>query len=189
MRYIVHLLPEERQRVAFDALRDRVAAAIGQNKALDYPTAHVTLLWDIEDQPDAPVAIDPLALAALLDREAGSASIALAVRNGMETIEHHLLLPMEDTARLAALRQRLLTGIRAMVSALDANHAARVREQTWPHLTIAQDVEGQRWRAGLALIQSEGEWVRQPVIGAALALVARDVAVGQPYAIAHQVAL
>lgn len=192
MRYIIHVLPEAGQRRAFDELRARIAAAIGPNKALEYPTAHVTLVWAIQDGPAEAAPIDAAALAGLLDEHRGSGALPLAVREGTETIEQHLLLPLADTPALAALRGRLADGARALAAGPDGHwreRAGRVREQTWPHLTLAQEIEAEPWRRALAILHAEGDWVWRPVIGAELALVARDVAADEPYRIVHRAPL
>jgi hypothetical protein len=192
VRYLIHLLPEEGQRREFDALRARVAAAIGQNKALDYPTAHVTLVWSIQDDPGDAAPIDGAALAALLDEHRGSGLIPLTARAGIEEIEHHLLLPLNDSPALAAVRGRIFAGARAIAGAPDgraAERVGRVREQTWPHLTLAQEIDDEAWRRGLEIVRAAGDWVWRPVIGAELALLARDIDAGQPYRIVHRAPL
>src|SRR3954449_4682894 len=136
MRYIIHLLPAEEQRRAYDDLRARIAAAIGHNRALDYPGAHVTLVWAIQDVPDDPAPIDPAALTAALETERGSGPLSLATREDVHTREH-ILFPLIDTPALAALRHRLYLAARTIAGGPDgtrADRAERVREQTWPHL-------------------------------------------------------
>jgi hypothetical protein len=190
VRYIIHLLPERSQRLAFDALRARLATAIGYNKALDYPTAHVTLLWNIEDQPAAVAAIDAAMLAAALDGEAGIGHLELALRpapDDIASVQQHLLLPLQDSEPLAALRQRLHQAVLSLMAATGV--PPTVREQTWPHLTLAQEIDDTRWQTGLALVRAEGDWPCQPIIGTEVALLARDVAAGEPYTIVHRVAL
>jgi hypothetical protein len=192
MRYLIHLLPEEEQRRAFDDLRMRVAAVIGPNKALDYPTAHVTLVWSVQDDAGDPAPIDGAALAALLDEHRGRGPIPLTVRAGTEEIEHHLLLPLDDASALAAVRGRIVAGARAIAGAPDgrsAERAGRVREQTWPHLTLAQEIDDDAWRRGLAIVRAAGDWVWRPVVGAELALLARDIDAGEPYRIVHRASL
>lgn len=189
MRYILHLLPDEAQRRAFDALRDRVAAAIGRNRALDYPTAHVTLVWAIEDVPEAPAPIDPAALLAALERWRGTGALTLPLAPPVETREH-LLLPLVDTPALAALRHALYDeAVRAAGGAGDSR-AERVREQTWPHLTISQEITPERCERGMAILDDEaGELLRHPICGAELALVGRDIDAGEPYRIIGRVPL
>jgi hypothetical protein len=194
MRYLIHLLPEEGQRRAFDALRARVAAAIGANKALDYPTAHVTLVWSIQDGLGDMAPIDGAELAALLDEQRGSGLIPLTAPAGIgiEGIEHHLLLPLDDTPALAAVRGRIFAGARAIAGAPDSRateRAGRVREQTWPHLTLAQEIDDDAWRRGVAIVRAAGDWVRRPVVGVELALLARDIDAGEPYRIFHRTPL
>ena len=191
MRYIIHLLPHERQRRAFDDLRARMAAEIGPNRALGYPTAHVTLVWSIQDSPNDDAPIDREALAALLDAYAGNGPLPLTPRAG-DWVEEHVLLPLDDTPELAALRSDLYHAARSVVADPAGQHAeraGRVREQTWPHLTLAQDVEADRWERGIALLHREGDWVFEPLIGAELALLGRDVEADQPYRIVHRVPL
>jgi hypothetical protein len=65
----------------------------------------------------------------------------------------------------------------------------RAREQPWPHLTLAQEIDAARWARGRALLAREGAWLAAPVPGAELALLARDVAAGEPYRIVHRVSL
>jgi len=64
-----------------------------------------------------------------------------------------------------------------------------VREQTWPHLTLAQSLDAGCWERAMALLAQEGAWVSRPVLGADLALLSRDVETGEPYRIVHRVAL
>jgi hypothetical protein len=191
MRYILHLLPDEAQCRAFDDLRARVAAVIGPNRALDYPTAHVTLVWAIQDEPGDPAPIDQAALCAVLDGFRHSGVISLPVLPPIDTREH-LLLPLENTPALAELRHALYVATRDVVAGPDGGRrerAERMGEQTWPHLTIAQEISPERWERGMAILESEGDWVREPVVGAELALVARDVEHGEPYAIIYRVSL
>src|SRR5262245_45645785 len=154
MRYIVHLLPDEGQCRAYDDLRARVAAVIGPNRALDYPTAHVTLVWAIQDEPDDPAPIDQAALCAVLDGIRQSGSLTLPVRPPADTREH-LLLPLENTPALAELRHALTVAVRAVAAGLDGGRreqADRVSEQTWPHLTIAQEISPKNWERGKAIL-------------------------------------
>jgi hypothetical protein len=191
MRYILHLLPGEDQCRAYDDLRARVAAVIGANRALDYPTAHVTLVWAIQDEPDDPAPIDPAALCAVLDGFRHSGPLTLPVRPPIDTREH-LLLPLEDTPALAEVRHALYLAVREVAARPDGSRrerAARVSEQTWPHLTIAQEISPARWERGMAILAGGGDWLGEPVVGAELALVARDTGRDEPYAIAHRVPL
>jgi hypothetical protein len=191
-RYILHLLPDEERRRAYDDLRARVAAAIGWNKALDYPCAHVTLVWAIQDEPDDPAPIDAAALAALLDAHRDHAPIVLPVRPGLEDIEHHLLLPLAASPALTDLRAALFEAAREIAAgAVEHGHtrAERVREQTWPHLTLAQEIDGPRWRAALEIVRAAGPWLTEPVICTELALVARDLAADEQYRILHRAPL
>lgn len=191
MRYLIHLLPEKGQRLAFDELRRRVAEVIGPNRALDYPTAHVTLVWAIQDGAADAHPLEASALVALLEAARGSGGLPLRPRRGERT-EGHALLPLDDTPTLAAVRERLYAGARAVAAAPEGRYqerAGRVRQQTWPHLTIAQELEPERWQRALALLADAGEWVWAPVQGAELALLARDVAAGEPYRIVHRVPL
>lgn len=192
MRYIIHLLPTEAQRLAYDDARTRLAAAIGRNRALDYPTAHITLAQGIEDALDDPAPIDPAALRAALARWRGIGGLPLTVGAPAETREH-LLLPLVDTPALAALRRSLHEDIRRAASGIAGDRiarAARVFEQTWPHLTLAQDIDGVRWARGMALLaRDDAALLRAPLLGAELALIARDVAAGEPYRIVMRVPL
>jgi hypothetical protein len=185
MRYIIHLLPAEGQRRAYDDLRARIAAVIGPNRALDYPGAHVTLVWAIQDGPDDPAPIDPAALIAALEAECGSGSLSLATREDVHTREH-ILFPLIDTPALAALRHRLYLAARTIAAGPDGtrtDRAERVREQTWPHLTFAQEIDEARWERGMAILAEARPQLREPVQGTELALVARDIAAGTPYRI------
>jgi hypothetical protein len=104
----------------------------------------------------------------------------------------HLLLPLEDTPALATLRHALYVAAHTAALGPDRtrwDRADRVVEQTWPHLTIAQEITPDRWARGSALLAAERDWLTQPVIGAELALIARDIDRGTPYAIAHRVPL
>jgi hypothetical protein len=191
MRYLIHLLPEAIQCRAFDELRARIGVAIGHNRALDYPTAHVTLVWAIQDMPGDEEPIDGAALAGLLDLHRGTGTIPLTVRAG-ERIEHHVLLPLNDTPALAALRQHLYDGARAVAAGPAGRataRAERVRQQDWPHLTLAQEVEADRWQRATEMLAAAGGWVYELIIGAELALLARDIEAGQPYQIVHRVPL
>ena len=191
MRYILHLLPSEADRRAYDDLRARIAAAIGHNRALDYPTAHVTLVQGIQDAPGDPAPIDPAALRAALERFRHSGPLPLPLAPPADTREH-LLFALVDTPALATLRHALYRAAHAAALGPDGtrrDRADRVVEQTWPHLTIAQEITPDRWARGSALLAAEGAWLTQPVIGTELALIARDIERGDPYAIAHRVPL
>ncbi len=191
MRYIVHLLPDEAQCRAYDDLRARVAAVIGANRALDYPTAHVTLVQSIQDEADDPEPIDPAALCSALDGFRHSGAISLPLRPPIDTREH-LLLPLENTPALAEVRHALYLATREVAAGPDGSRrerADRVGEQTWPHLTIAQEISPERWEQGMAILAGEGEWLGEPIVGAELALIARDIDRGAPYAIVYRVPL
>jgi hypothetical protein len=188
MRYIIHLLPAEEQRRTYDDLRARIAATIGHNRALDYPGAHVTLVWAIQDAPEDPAPLDPAALIAALDAECGTSPLSLATREDVHTREH-LLFPLIDTPALAALRHRLYLAARAIAAGPDGTRTDRanhVREQTWPHLTFAQEIDAARWERGMAILTEAGPQLREPVLGTELALVARDTEAGEPYRIIWQ---
>ena len=90
----------------------RLAEAIGRNRALDYPTAHVTLVWSIQDDAGDGTAIRAAELIAALEEWRGSGILALDVRGELPGREH-LLVSLIDTAALAALRGRLAGAARA----------------------------------------------------------------------------
>jgi len=191
MRYIIHLLPCAEQRRAYDEARARLAAAIGHNRALNYPTAHITLVWAIQDVPEdsAPIAQD--ALLAALERWRGSGAIPLTVRKPVETREH-LLLPLADIPALAAIRHGLYQDAQRAAVGPTGNRtdrAERVREQTWPHLTLAQEIDAEQWERGMALLKDDGPLLRAPLRCTDLALVARDIDAGEPYRIVGRVPL
>ncbi len=192
MRYILHLLPEEAQRRVYDTARARLVEVIGRNRALDYPTAHVTLVWAIQDEPGDPAPIRPADLIAALEEWRGSGLLRFDVRGELPGREH-LLLPLRGTAALAALRDRLAEAARsAAAGPADSRRerAGRVREQTWPHLTLAQELDPARWERGRALLAAAfPELLREPLRGGELALVARDNEAGMAYALAHRVPL
>ena len=191
MRYILHLLPEESQRRTYDMALKRIAEAIGRNRALDYPTAHVTLVWSIQDEPGESVPIRPATLIAALEEWRGSGPIMLDTRDE-EHGRAHLLLPLTDTPALAALRSRLAAAARAAAAfdGTNPSRATRVREQPWPHLTFAQEIDPARWARGRALLDADfPTLLHEPVRGSELALVARDNEAGGAYAIVHRVPL
>ena len=192
MRYIIHLLPDGARRRAFDALRARLAGAIGPNRALDYPTAHITLVWAIQDAPADPAPLAQADLLAALERWRGTGALPLTIAVPPATREH-LLLPLVDTPALAALRGALYRDAAGVARGADAAYperAARVREQTWPHLTLAQEIDAARWERGMALLaDAGGDLLRAPFLGAELALLGRDNDAGEPYRIIGRVAL
>jgi hypothetical protein len=192
MRYILHLLPEEAQRRAYDAARARLVEVIGRNRALDYPTAHVTLVWSIQDEAGDPDPIRPAALIAALEEWRSSGRLVLETREELPGREH-LLLPLNDSPTLAALRGRLAEAARVVAAGTGsarAERAGRVREQTWPHLTFAQEIDPARWERGRALLDADfPDLLREPLHGGELALVARDNEVGGGYTLAHRVSL
>jgi hypothetical protein len=191
MRYIIHLLPDERQRRAYDDARARVADEIGHNRALEYPTAHITLVWAIQDTPDDPAPIAQETLLAALERWRGTGAIPLTVREPVDTREH-LLLPLTDTAALAKLRHTLYLAAQTITAGPAGDHAeraAKVREQTWPHLTLAQEIDAERWERGMALLKDDAALLHAPLHCTELALVARDIDAGEPYRIVGRVPL
>lgn len=192
MRYIVHLLPAEAERMAYDAARDRIASVIGPNRAQHYPTAHLTLLWSIQDAPDDPAPIDQQALVAALEQWRGSGAIPLNGQLFTATREH-LLLQITDTPALAALREQLQQAVQTIAAApagTRQDRAARVQAQDWPHLTLAQEIDPANWETGLAVLQQEfPALLTAPLTGTTLALIARDIAAGHPYQIVAQVPL
>lgn len=191
MRYIIHLLPDEGQCRAYDEVRARIAAAIGHNRALDYPTAHVTLVYAIQDDPADPAPLAREALIAALERHRGGGPLPLAVGGEVETREH-LLFPLRDTPTLAAVRHRLYRDVCAIAAGPDGartGRAGRVREQTWPHLTFAQEIDAARWERAGAILAAADPRLREPLHGAELALVARDIEAGEPYRIIWRVPL
>ncbi len=192
MRYILHLLPEEAQRRAYDAARARLAEVIGRNRALDYPTAHITLVWSIQDDPGDRAPIDAAELIAALEEWRGSGILTLDMR-GEQPGREHLLAPLRDTPALAALRGRLAEAARTAAAGPAGAYrerAERVREQSWPHLTLAQEIDPERWARGRALLDAEfPDLLREPLRGGELALVARDNEADGAYALAHRVPL
>ena len=192
MRYILHLLPEGAQRRAYDAARARLAETIGRNRALDYPTAHVTLVWSIQDELGDPAPIHAAALIDALEEWRGSGLLTLEVRADVPGREP-LLAPLGDTPAFAALRGRLFAAARTAAGGPDGTRqerATRVREQRWPHLTFAQEIDPERWARGRALLDADFPHVlREPLRGGELALVARDNEAGEPYGIVHRVPL
>jgi hypothetical protein len=190
-RYIIHLLPESSQRALLDKLRGRVAERIGWNRALDYPTTHVTLVYDIQDDENSSDPIDASRLAELLDRVAGSGPIQLWP--GPPAIYgEHLLMSIPDSAPLAAIRHTILDGTRqiaAMPYTRYARRAERVKEQSWPHLTFAQEVEISRAQRAQFYLAENGGWAASPILATEVALLTRDLARREPYQIAYQVTL
>jgi len=192
MRYILHLLPEEAQRRTYDAARVRLAEAIGRNRALDYPNAHVTLVWSIQDEPEDRAPIRAAELIAALEEWRGSGILTLDARDAGHGHEH-LLVPLDDTPALAALRGQLAVAARVAAAGpagARTERAGRVREQTWPHLTFAQEIDPERWARGRALLDAEFPGLFSgSVRGGELALVARDTEAGGTYALVHRVPL
>lgn len=191
MRYIIHLLPSEQQRQAYDDARARVAAVIGHNRALEYPTAHITLVWAIQDAPDDPAPIAQDALMAALERWHSTGAITLTVGKPVDTREH-LLLPLSDTATLANLRHGLYLAVQTIAAGPVGDRAervAKVREQTWPHLTLAQEIDAERWERGMALLKGDAALLHTPLHCTELALVARDIDAGESYRIVGRVPL
>lgn len=189
MRYIIHLLPEREQRRAYDMARSRLAATIGYNRALDYPTAHVTLIWAIQDDPGDPSPIEREALIVALERHRGNGVIPLAIDTSADTREH-LLLPLIDSPALAALRRGLYDDIVQIAIEPTGGRAAQVREQPWPHLTLAQEITPDQWERGMAQLRREdAKLLRAPLLGSELALLARDLERGERYRIVARVPL
>ncbi len=192
MRYIIHLLPAEAQRQAFDAARARIAAVIGHNRALDYPTAHITLIWAIQDQPADPAPIDPAALVALLERYRDSGPITMPLGEPADTQEH-LLFTLANPPALATLRRALYDNVWQLAAGPNNEHlerADRMREQTWPHLTFAQEITpAQFTQAQVVLQQEDPALLQAPIVGSTLALIARDIDAGEPYRIIATVPL
>ncbi len=192
MRYILHLLPEEAQRHTYDAARARLAETIGRNRALDYPTAHVTLVWSIQDEPGDSAPIAAAALIDALEEWRCSGLLTLEVRADVPGREH-LLVPLGDTPAFMALRGRLFAAARVAAAGPDGarrERVTRVREQRWPHLTFAQAIDPERWSRGRALLDAEFPHVlREPLRGGELALVARDNEAGGSYGIVHRIPL
>ena len=60
---------------------------------------------------------------------------------------------------------------------------------TLEYVQRAQEITPEHWERGRAILAAEGAWLREPIVGAELALVARDVERGEPYAIMHRVPL
>lgn len=192
MRYILHLLPEEAQRLVYDTARARLAEVIGRNRALDYPTAHVTLVWSIQDEPGERTPIRAADLIAALEEWRGSGSLTLDARGAVDSREH-LLVPLDDSPALATLRGQLAEAARiaaAGPTGARSERAGRVREQTWPHLTFAQEIDPERWARGRALLDAEFPGLfAGSMRGGELALVARDTEAGGAYALVHRVPL
>lgn len=192
MRYILHLLPEAAQRRVYDTARARLAVVIGRNRALDYPTAHVTLVWSIQDEPGDREPIRAADLIAALEEWRGSGIVTLGARDAVHGREH-LLVPLNDSPALAALRGHLAEAARVAAAGpagARPERAGRVREQPWPHLTFAQAIDPERWARGRALLDAEFPCLfSASVRGGELALVARDNEAGKSYALAHRVPL
>jgi hypothetical protein len=191
VRYIVHLLPTEAQRHTFDDLRARVAEQIGFNRALWYPTAHLTLVWNIEDDPGDAQPIDGAALAAVLDRYQGRGTLPLAV-GAPARFGGHVLAPVVSTEHLNQLRADLLDVVRRIIAGpnqRDQPRAERVREEARPHLTLAQDVGPEQAEKALAFLKRENLHAPRSVEGIQLALLARDPALHKLSRIVHCVPL
>jgi 2'-5' RNA ligase len=190
-RYIIHLLPEAERRASLDELRERVAERIGWNRALDYPTTHVTLVYAIQDDEDAAEPIEVSALTAFLDRLDGSGPIGLWP-SAPEIHGEHVLMPIADSTQLAVVRRAALDAIRRIVATPhgeNAKRAQRVKEQSWPHLTLAQEVETSRARQAMSYLAEHVRWAALPMLATEIALLARDLAVREPYQIVHLVTL
>jgi hypothetical protein len=189
-RYIIHLLPEPERRARHDDLRQQVAERIGWNRALDYPTTHVTLVYDVQDDDDGDP-IDASLLAGSLDGLAGSGAIRLEPR-APEIHGQHLLLPITDSTQLAIVRRAAFEAARRIAALPNDQHAQRaerVKEQDWPHLTMAQEVDVNRARAGQAFLAERGQWASQPLLATEIALIGRDLSRDEPYQIVHRVSL
>jgi hypothetical protein len=186
-RYIIHLLPEPDRRAILDQLRNRLAERIGWNRALAYPTTHVTLVYDIQDDASDAEPIDPSGLAAVVDRLAGLGSVRLSLRPP-EMHGPHLLMPIEDTTQLAATRLGARDGARATVAMPDGRYvvrSARVKEQSWPHLTLAQEIDPRRARQARDYLSERCKGASLPLLATQVALLARDLARSEPYRIIH----
>ena len=135
--------------------------------------------------------IDPRKLIERLERRRYAGIIALEPRELGSDDKRHILLPLVDPPKLTALRHALAADLRAVCD-LDGRHAQRsqrVQEQTWPHLTLAQDITPSQWDQGSAIAREEQALLTSLILGTHLALLARDIERGEPYEIIHRVPL
>ena len=192
MRYLIQLLQTEAECRYLTDLRYRVAARIGTNKALHYPTPHVTLIWNIEDGPGDPEPIDRRSLESVLDSLRARGSIALTLR-GLTTWvagdRRHVVFPIVDSSELSTLREDLLARVKTAVAGPGGRYpdrAAQVQAQSTPHLTIAQDVTEKLAETAVALIGAESRTLTG-VRGVEVVLLERRPP--EPYDIVHRVDL
>jgi hypothetical protein len=190
-RYIIHLLPEPERRAKLDELRHQIAEQIGWNKALDYPTTHLTLVQGIQDGENVTESIDSTLLVGLLDRLANTGPIHLTP-SPSGIYGRDVLMKIADSTQLAITRRAAFEATRRIVAMPDgenAKSALAVKEQSWPHLTFVQDVDAPRAQQALAFLTEHGQWVTQPLVATEIALIGRDLASGEPYRIVHRVSL
>jgi hypothetical protein len=191
MRYIVHLLPEESRRRCLDDLRMKLAEIIGPNKALDYPTSHVTLVYNIQERSDDQSPIDVAQLGEWLETLRATGPIRLWPRSP-EFHVSHLLMPVPESDGLTNLRRSAFVTVRDICGGPSGHHsqrAANVKEQTWAHLTLAQNIDADRARRALEYLEIHGRWASLPLLMNQVALIARNVDRNAPYRIGKLVTL
>ena len=192
MRYLIDLFPTDDERRSLDGLREQVANDIGLNDAGHYPTAHLTLVKNIEDGPPGAEQIDRSSIEGILEGWRGTGVIELAlgapgVHGGDD--ERHVLFRIVDSPKLRNLRSGLTSAVKDAVGRrgnLAASLAEKVEAETRPHLTVAQNVSAERAERALAIVTAA--YPREVSLhGVELALLEKGA--NSPYRIHYRVAL
>jgi ribosomal protein L7Ae-like RNA K-turn-binding protein len=154
MRYIVQLLPEDGQRSHLDLIRFDLSRIIGRNKAVNYPTSHVTLVWSIEDV-GFNEKINPEDLTKILLNCANFGVIDLEWKI-LHDASQHITLDIKDNPVLDELRQCLFTSIKHYATNNGLNKVVeKVQLQEWPHITLAQDINPEKYTEGMRFLQEK----------------------------------
>lgn len=154
MRYIIQLLPESQIREHLDSIRAGLVQTVGQNKAQNYPTSHITLVWNLEDTSTLK-RVDPKDLSKHLKDSKGDYSINLRWLILQESTRFITLEIAEDTP-FVELRQQIFTGIKSYIETLKlVDVSQNMKEEMWPHITLAQNINPQNYEAGMQYLIQE----------------------------------
>lgn len=185
MRYILQLLPREPLCSQLQELRIQLTSLIGPNRALDYPVPHVTLLHSIADNSiNAIQACDALIATLPAIKEFSPISLAAKLLN---STSQHVTIGLSDSEELSQIRNTLISEISILEQ--QGQLSSNPIEETWPHITLAQDISNENQTLAREYISQNVDWIPEVIEFDQVALLSRDVTLNQPYKIVARTTL
>ncbi len=185
MRYVIQLLAKDQHSQLLNQLRLDAAQIVGQNKALDYPLPHITILSNIQDQPNQTIDRHQLIQAfktfqCLRIKPAIESQVALIDRT-----DTHLSLDVQPADQLHILMSQLRQHLQPVFKQAGNDVAIAVSQEHWFHVTLAQHIQpNQQQKARQHLRQAIAK-LPQLTMFDRLALWSKDPAYNQPYQLRH----